>query len=142
MIWIIGTIVVLYVVTLIWVDKRRYGAFDIDETCWYKVRDKVLRDRYAGVVYSTDTSLSPVIIQHRESLSLKDRHRIQKMFPSWIRLEFQQVYFTGEKTVISGIGSPIVMNLLIQAIDYMMDKNTRPAEYTKVNNQRIEKEAI
>ena len=80
------------------------AAWDIDEICWLKVRDKVLKDRYAGCCYSMANSFSPVIIYHREPLPIKDRKKIQKFFPKWIRIEFQQVYYEGEQVVLYGRG--------------------------------------
>jgi len=80
-------------------------AWDIDEICWFKVRDKILKDRYAGVEYSMMDSFSPVIVRHREVLPLKDRHRIQKLFPKWIRIEFQQVEYKGTIASLYGKGN-------------------------------------
>ncbi len=79
-------------------------AFDIDETCWLKVRDKILKEDYAGVMYSMLTSNSPVVIRHRNPLSLDKRHAVQKLFPPQIRLEFQQVEYNGEINRLYGRG--------------------------------------
>ena len=84
-----------------WTSIRPY---DIDEIMWLKVRDKILKENYAGVEYSMLTSNSPVIIRHRKPLPLKDRHRIQKFFPSWIRVEFQEVSYEGQMVVLNGRG--------------------------------------
>ena len=79
-------------------------AWDIDSICWFSIRDKILKDRYAGVQYSMMDSFSPIIVRHREVLSLKDRRRIQKLFPKWIRIEFQEVKYEGEITSLYGEG--------------------------------------
>ena len=91
---------------LYWLNNRT-GGFDIDETLWFKVRDKILKDRYAGCQYSMFSSFSPVIVRHRNPLPLKDRHTIQKLFPKWIRIEFQEVDYDGEVTSIYGRGNLI-----------------------------------
>jgi len=77
-------------------------AWDIDHITWNSVRDKILKDRYAGCCYSVDSSLSPVIIRHREPLPIKDRIKIGKLFPKWIRIEFQEIYYEGERVDLYG----------------------------------------
>ena len=83
-------------------------GWDIDEIMWFKVRDKILKDRYAGCIYSMADSFSPVIIKHREALPLKDRHKIVKLFPKWIRVEFQRVESEGESVQLYGRGDFIM----------------------------------
>ena len=83
-------------------------AWDIDELIWMSVRDKILKDRYAGCEYSMLDSFSPIIIRHREPLPLKDRHKIQKLFPKWIRIEFQEVHYEGERVALNGRGNLII----------------------------------
>ena len=92
---------------LYWLNNRK-GAWDVDETMWMRVRDKVLKDRYAGCAYSMMSSNSPVITMHRGPLSLSDRHKIQKFFPKWIRVEFQEVHYKGEQVHLWGRGDLIV----------------------------------
>ena len=83
-------------------------GWDIDSLLWSEVRDKILKDRYAGCCYSMANSFSPVIIFHREPLPIKDRKAIVKLFPKWIRIEFQEVEFEGEQVNLYGRGDFIM----------------------------------
>ena len=131
-------IILLTVVTICIAYKtfHKEPAFDVDETCWFKVRDKILKEDYAGVYYSMATSLSPVVIKHRNPLPLDKRHAIQKLFPSWLRIEFQEVEWEGERTETYGRGNMLpleAVNLLWtilqdevtqrQSREYLKDKN-------------------
>ena len=82
-------------------------AWDIDHICWHLIRDKILKDRYAGVHYSMLNSFSPVIVKHRKPLPMKDRKKVWKLFPKWIRVEFQEVYYEGERVTLEGRGDLI-----------------------------------
>ena len=94
-------------------------GWDIDETMWFKVRDGILKDRYAGCTYSMADSFSPVIINHRGSLPLEDRHAIVALFPAWIRVEFQEVGYEGEQVILNGRGDFIasgMQKLIVKAL--------------------------
>ena len=80
----------------------------MDSIMWHSVKDKILKDRYAGCCYSMADSFSPVIIHHRKSLPMKDRKAIVKLFPKWIRVEFQEVEFEGERVILYGRGDFIM----------------------------------
>jgi hypothetical protein len=72
-------------------------GFAIDATCWFHIRP-MLEGRYAGVAYAVLDSNSPVIIRHRGELDEPTMLKIAALFPEQIRVEFQQVYWEGEKT--------------------------------------------
>ena len=112
----------LLICVLLYIMKWVRHAWDVDETSWMKIRDNILADpeddyesptapgvhtRYAGVSYTAMTGMSPIIVQHRKPLEKKIRHKIQRLFPPWIRVEFQEVDFPGEKTVLYGRGDLI-----------------------------------
>lgn len=129
---IIGIVAGLLLITiLVYVLKWVRHAWDVDETSWMKIRDKILVDpeddyesptapgvhtRYAGVIYSAMTSFSPIIVQHRKPLEKKIRHKIERLFPPWIRIEFQEVDFEGEHTVLYGRGNLIVQPLNVSVV--------------------------
>ena len=101
-------------------------AWDIDSTIWFEVRDKILKDKYAGCVYSILTSWSPVIIRHREILPYKERIKIRNCFPKGIRIEFQQVNYEGVRTTIYGRGDLIRYELPVivaPAEQFVFDKD-------------------
>ena len=79
-------------------------GWSIDILMWFEVRDKILKDRYAGCCYSVDCSDSPVIIAHR-GITRNEMRKITKLFPKNIRVEFQEVEYEGERTSIYGFGS-------------------------------------
>ena len=106
-------------------------GWDIDKTMWFQVRDKILKDRYAGCVYSMADSFSPVIIDHREPLPMRDRKKIVKLFPKWIRVEFQQVNYEGERVNLYGRGDFIMYGttyfkgsvpVIVENIEYKRDE--------------------
>lgn len=70
----------------------------IDPLMWFTIRDKILKDRYAGCAYSALFSDSPVIIRHRSKLTGKEMKKIAKLFPKQVRVEFQEVDWEGEST--------------------------------------------
>ncbi len=84
-------------------------AWDIDHISWHIVRDKILKERYAGVMYSMQDSFSPIVYRHRDRLPLSDRKKIAKLFPRWIRIEFQQVAYEGEMVTLYGRGDNAMM---------------------------------
>ncbi len=90
-----------------WIMRR--PTFDIDTISWHEVRDKILKERYAGVYYSMRDSFSPVIYRHRDPLPMSDRKKIGKLFPPWIRVEFQQVTYKGEITSLYGRGDNTIV---------------------------------
>jgi len=79
----------------------------IDDIIWHNIRDKILKDRYAGCKYSMLDSFSPVIIYHRKKLSGKDMRKISALFPKWIRVEFQEVDYEGQRVILYGRGDLI-----------------------------------
>jgi len=83
-------------------------GWSIDHIICHVVKDKILKDRYAGCSYSMADSLSPVIILHRKSLSGKEMVKMAKLFPRHIRVEFQEIKYKGEKTAIYGRGDFIM----------------------------------
>ena len=106
-------------------------AWDIDSTIWFKVRDKILKDKYAGCVYSILTSNSPVIIRHREILPYKERIKIRNCFPKGIRVEFQQIHYEGVRTSIYGRGDLL-----------MYDSNKPNAELEGLGSPLSDKENV
>ena len=103
-------------------------SWDIDHALWHGVRDKILKDRYAGCCYSMASSFSPIIIHHREPLPMKDRKRIQKLFPKWIRIEFQQVEYEGEQVLLYGRG-----DFLMYGLPYVSHPVKVQIEPTQIN---------
>ena len=75
-------------------------GWSIDAIVWFHVRDKILKDKFAGVAYSMLLSDSPVIIRHRGELEEKDMVKMADLFPKNIRVEFQEVDYEGEITTI------------------------------------------
>ena len=67
-------------------------GWNIDSLCWDEIRDRILKDRYAGCVYSIATSFSPVIIRYRGEITKEERQEMVDLFPDMIRVEFQRVY--------------------------------------------------
>lgn len=102
-----GIIAICSVVAVIKYLSTSEHAWDIDAICWFEVRDKILKNRYAGVQYSMLQASTPVIIRHREPLPMKDRLAIRKLFPKDVRLEFQQVFYEGEQVTLYGQGNMI-----------------------------------
>jgi len=117
-------------------------GWDIDEIILLKVRDKILKERYAGCEYSMANSLSPVIIRHREELPLEDRHAIAALFPKWIRVEFQQVWYEAVKTTLYGRGNLIPDNNIIRVqiinqenlTEYIRDKDGNWVKKEEIEN--------
>lgn len=129
---IIGVITgLLLICILLYILKWVRHTWDVDEISWMKIRDKILADpeddyesptapgvhtRYAGVSYSAMTSLSPIIVQHRKYLEKKIRHKIQRLFPPWIRVEFQEVDFEGERVNLYGQGNLLIDSLNVSVV--------------------------
>lgn len=109
-------------------------GWDIDHIMWHLVRDKILKDRYAGCEYWMFTSDSPVIIRHREPLPMTDRRRIWKLFPKHIRVEFQEVGYDGERVDVHGRGQLISPALTRALADFICDKDAETHEYKKSGN--------
>ena len=81
----------------------------IDSIIWYTVRDKILKGRYAGCIYSMADSFSPIIINYRgEVLPEETMKEIADLFPENIRVEFQQVTYEGEINRLYGRGDFIM----------------------------------
>ena len=113
-------------------------AWDIDSLMWFEVRDKILKDRYAGCQYSMLDSFSPVVIRHRKPLPMKDRKKIQKLFPKWIRIEFQEVDYEGERVELYGRGNFIFIPQAVQlaVAQYIMSKLDKiPEEFREFVNE-------
>jgi len=72
-------------------------GWSIDSLMWFHIRDKILKDRYAGCAYSAMLSNSPVIIRHRGKLNEKEMKEMADLFPKNIRVEFQEVNYEGEQ---------------------------------------------
>ena len=72
----------------------------IDSLVWFHVRDKILKDRYAGCSYSAMFSNSPIVIRFRGKITEEEMERISKLFPRDIRVEFQEVGYEGEQVII------------------------------------------
>ena len=83
-------------------------GWSIDHLIWHIVRDRILKDRYAGCCYSMASSLSPVIIRHRKPLTGREMKKISKLFPKWIRVEFQETDKEGEAINLYGRGDFIM----------------------------------
>jgi len=98
-------------------------GWGIDEILWEKVRDEILKENYAGCAYSMSSSFSPVIIAHREKLGSKDRNKISKLFPKWVRVEFQEVNYPGEINTLYGrddfLHPDLKTNLYLRALVYL-----------------------
>ena len=75
-------------------------GWSIDSLMWFHIRDKILKDRYAGCAYSTMLSNSPVIIRHRGKLNEEEMKEMADLFPENIRIEFQEVDYEGEQVEI------------------------------------------
>ena len=79
------------------VEDRIMCGWSIDSLTWFHIRDKILKDRYAGCAYSAMLSNSPVIIRHREKLNEAEMREMADLFPENIRVEFQEVNYEGEQ---------------------------------------------
>ena len=82
-------------------------GWDSDHILFDIVRGKILKDRYAGCCYGYNTSLSPIIINHRGVVTAKEKAKITALFPNFIRVEFQPYpdEFIGEEVIISVAGA-------------------------------------
>ena len=65
---------------------------------------KLLGPLYAGCMWSVATSFSPVIVRHRKGMTDKQRRKIVKMFPKWIRVEFQETELPSNLSRLYGFG--------------------------------------
>ena len=74
----------------------------VDHICWNIIRDKILKGRYAGVLYDSLDSNSAIVIRHRDILTGKEMMKIAKLFPKNIRVEFQEITFEGEMSIVTG----------------------------------------
>lgn len=77
-------------------------GWSVDWACWFEIREKILKGRYAGCCYSVSTSNSPIIIAHRGEITRKEMKKIMKLFPDNIRVEFQHVEYEGERVNLYG----------------------------------------
>ncbi len=66
---------------------------------------KLLGPLYAGCIWSVATSFSPIIVRHRKGMTDKQRKKIVKMFPKYIRVEFQETELPANLSRIYGFGS-------------------------------------
>ena len=82
-------------------------GWSIDDLIWNKIRNKILKDRYAGCIYDAANGNSAVIIRHREPLSGKEMRKMAKLFPKHVRIEFQEVFFEGSRVTVYSSGVAI-----------------------------------
>ena len=112
-------------------------GWDSDHILFDLVRDKILKDRYAGCIYSYNTSLSPIIVQHRGEVTPEERAEITALFPDLVRVEFQPCpdEFKGEYVTIPICGatrahplevqlSTVTENAIIAIMDNMTAMST------------------
>lgn len=82
-------------------------GWSIDAIAWYDLREQ-MAGKFAGLAYSMQSSLSPVIVMHRCKLSKEKMIEYAKLFPENIRVEFQEVKYEGEKYQLYGKGDLIM----------------------------------
>ena len=105
-------------------------GWDSDYILFNLVRDKILKDRYAGCCYTYGSSLSPVIINYRGIVTTAERAQITALFPHYIRVEFQPYpdEFVGEDVVISVMGATQAHPMPIQLADITENTLARIAD--------------
>ena len=109
-------------------------GWSIDQICWNIIRGKILKERYAGVVYDALDSNSAIIIRHRGILSGKSMKKIANLFPRHIRVEFQEVKYEGEETQVIGEHHLHQDHILCECGAQMYFKGT---QYSQIDGKEI-----